>query len=151
MSNFKHALKRNVMKKSLALIVFVSLFIIAHAQEVKPLNLKLISKKSNVQIWMNIDIDTSYYLVFMNYEYEVLKDQSITKLTKQQLKDFAALIQKMAENVPGEYQAKTEYGLLLIMDKGEKSYWLTIYDSAHRWIKMKTNLTNILLKDISLQ
>lgn len=139
------------MKKFLTFIALVFLFATSYAQEVKPLNLKLISKRASAQIWMNIDVDTSYYLVFMNYEYQVLKDQSITKMTKQQLKDFAALIQKMAANAPGEYQVKTEYGLLLMMDKGEKSYWITIYDPAHRWIKMKTNMVNILLKDISLQ
>lgn len=139
------------MKRIMFLTLMMGSFLSLSAQEISQVNLQLISKKSRVQIWRSIQPDTTYYLAFMNDKYEVLKDQSITKLSKQQLKDLSALIQRMSENLPGEYQVKTDYGLFLFMNKGEKSYWLTIYDTSNRYIKMKSNLVNIALKDISLQ
>lgn len=139
------------MKKFLTLIAFVSFIATAYSQEIKPFNQTLISKKTPIQIWRIINTDTSYAVVFMNAKYEVLQDQSITILTKAQLKQFASLIERLAAMEPGEYQAKTENGLSIFMDKGEKSYWITIYDAQSRYIKVKSNLINIMLKDISLQ
>ncbi len=123
----------------------------SQAQTIHQVQKSLISKYTPINIWKVIDIDTSYYIVFMNAKYSALQDQSVTKLTKLQLQSFAVLIQKMASNDPGEYQVKTEYGLTIFMDKGEKSYWITVYDTQDRYIKVKSNLAKIILKDISSQ
>jgi hypothetical protein len=143
--------KNIVMKKVTLLALFICSFLSSYAQDVQKVNLQLVSKKTRVQIWREVQADTTYYLSFMNDKYQVLKDQSITKMDKAQLKELAETINKMAANEPGEYQVKISCGIFLFMDKGEKSYWLTIYDVDSRFIKMKTNLVNILLKDISLQ